>query len=115
MTNRPIANALLSVGSLYTARADSTGAFVLRAVAGDQTVTARAPGYTTVTADTTIAKDSTVSIGYIRLVALTAPQGQPTLQPPPIPTPLPSPSPSPASTMAPVPAVSPAASGAPTP
>ena len=57
MTNRPIANALLSVGSLYTTRADVNGGFTLRAVAGDQTVTARAAGYATVTADTTITKD----------------------------------------------------------
>jgi len=104
MTNRPIPNALLSVGSLYTARADVNGGFVLRAVAGDQTVTARAAGYSTATADTTIPKDGTVSIGYIRLVPLTTPAGLPTLAPPPVPTPraspaatlLPSASPSPA-------------------
>ncbi len=101
MTNRPIANALLSVGSLYTTRADVNGGFTLRAVAGDQTVTARAAGYATVTADTTITKNSTVSIGYIRLVPLIFPQGQPTLQPPTIPTP--SASPSPAATAAPRP------------
>lgn len=87
MTNRPIPDALLSVGSLYTAHADVNGAFRLRAVAGDQTVTARAPGYSTVTADTTIPKDETVSIGYIRLVPLTYPAGQATLAPPPTPTP----------------------------
>ena len=100
MTNRPIPNALLSVGSLYTTRADVNGGFMLRAVAGDQTVTAarrrlrrppppirRSP------------KDGTVSIGYIRLVPLIAPAGQPTLQPPAIPTP--SASPSPAATTAP--------------
>lgn len=94
-TNRPIPYALLSVGSLFTTRADVNGAFVLRAVTGDQTVTARAAGYTTATADTTIAKDSTVSIGYIRLVPLTYPAGQPTLAPPSTPSPRPSPSTSP--------------------
>ncbi|MGB8910516.1 MAG: carboxypeptidase regulatory-like domain-containing protein, partial [Candidatus Cybelea sp.] len=73
MTNRPIPNALLSVGSLYTTRADVNGAFMLRTVAGDQTVTARAPGYSTATADTTIPKDGTVSVGYVRLVPLTFP------------------------------------------
>src|SRR6202042_2155983 len=78
MTNRPIANALVSVGSLYTVRADANGAFILRGVAGDQPVTARAAGYSTATADTTIPKDDTVSIGYIRLVPLTYPAGQPT-------------------------------------
>lgn len=102
MTNRPIANALLSVGSLYTGRADATGAFLLRAVAGDQTVTARAPGYTTATADTTIPKDGTVSIGYIRLVPLYVPSGQPTLMPPATPSPRPSATPaSPASSASP--------------
>jgi len=94
MTNRPIPNALLSVGSLYTTRADVNGGFVLRAVAGDQTVTARAAGYSTASADTTIPKDGTVSIGYIRLVPLTAPVGQPTLSPPATPSPHPSPAPS---------------------
>jgi hypothetical protein len=87
MTNRPIANALVSVGSLYTVRADANGGFMLRTVAGDQTVTARAAGYSTATADTTIPKDDTVSIGYIRLVPLTYPAGQPTLAPPATPIP----------------------------
>jgi hypothetical protein len=117
MTNHPIPNALLSVGSLYTARADVNGGFMLRAVAGDQTVTARAAGYGTATADTTITKDTTVSIGYIRLVPLITPHGEATLQPPVIPTP--SASPSPAATTAPSAApsasTSPAATGAPTP
>jgi hypothetical protein len=81
---------------------------MLRAVAGDQTVTARAAGYTTATADTTIPKDSTVSIGYIRLAPLSAPQGQPTLSPPSTPTPAASAAPSL------TPAASPAASTAPT-
>lgn len=93
MTNRPIPNALLSVGSIYTTRADARGAFTLRTVTGDQTVTARAPGYGTATADTTITKDSVVSIGYIRLVPLTRAEGQPTLAPPPTPSPVVSPTP----------------------
>lgn len=96
MTNHPIGYALISVGSLYTAHADVNGAFLMRAVTGDQTVTARAAGYSTATADVTITKDTTVSAGYIRLVPLTAPAGEPTLQPPIVPTPTPSPSPSPA-------------------
>jgi Carboxypeptidase regulatory-like domain len=113
MTNHPIANALLSVGSLYTMHADVNGAFLLRAVAGDQTVTARAAGYSTTTADTTIPKDATVSVGYIRLVPLTAPRGQATLQPPPVPTPSPSPSPpSPAVSASPVLTASPAPAAA---
>jgi hypothetical protein len=111
MTNRPIANALVSVGSLYTVRADVNGAFNLRAVAGDQTVTARAAGYTTATADTTITKDGTVSIGYIRLVPLTAPAGQPTLAPPATPSPRPSPTTSPGV----LPSVTPLPGATPTP
>jgi hypothetical protein len=112
MTNRPIPNALVSVGSLYTTNADVNGAFDLRAVAGDQTVTARAPGYTTASADATIAKDGTVSVGYIRLVSLTAPTGQPTLAPPATPTPQSSPTPAPATT-APSATSAPAASPSP--
>lgn len=94
MTNHPVGYALVSVGSLYTGHADVNGAFTLRAVTGDQTVTARAAGYSTATADVTITKDTTVSAGYIRLVPLTAPVGEPTLQPPIVPTPTPAPSPS---------------------
>jgi Carboxypeptidase regulatory-like domain len=103
MTNRPIPNALVSVGSLYTTRADVKGAFVLRSVSGDQTVTARAAGYATASADTTINKDATVSIGYIRLVPLTGPAGQPTLAPPA------TPSPAPAASATPVASATPAA------
>jgi Carboxypeptidase regulatory-like domain len=113
MTNRPIPNALVSVGSLYTSRGDVNGAFTLRAVAGDQTVTARAPGYSTATADTTIDKDATVSIGYIRLVPLTAPQGQPTLAPPATPTPKASASPAPAASAAPTGSAAPSTSPSP--
>jgi Carboxypeptidase regulatory-like domain len=126
MTNRPIPNALVSVGSLYTTRADVRGGFTLRAVAGDQTVTARAAGYSTTTADATIPKDQTVSIGYIRLVPLTAPAGEPTLSPPATPTPRASPTPavvapsaspsasaSPATSASPVTTASPAASVSP--
>jgi hypothetical protein len=107
MTNRPIPNALVSVGSLYTANADVNGAFDLRAVAGDQTVTARAPGYSTATADATIVKDDRISIGYIRLVPLNYPAGQPTLAPPATPTPRASATPVPAATTSPLPASSP--------
>jgi hypothetical protein len=118
MTNRPIPNALLSVGSLFTTRADVKGGFTLRAVAGDQTVTARAAGYSTTTADTTIPKDGTVSIGYIRLVPLTYPAGQPTLAPPPTAAPRITPSaavaaPSASPSLAPSASPSPAASESP--
>lgn len=109
-TNRPIPNALISIGSLFTTRADVNGGFVLRAVTGDQTVTARAAGYTTVTTDTTIAKDSTVSIGYVRLVPLTYPTGQPTLSPPSTPAPRTTPTPSATASSAAAPGASPAPS-----
>lgn len=112
MTNRPIANALVSIGSLYTTRADVGGAFSLRTVAGDQTVTARAAGYSTATADTTIPKDGTVSIGYIRLLPLTAPVGQPTLMPPPTPTPEASPT---AAASSPTPSLTPSLAPSATP
>lgn len=118
MTNRPIANALVSVGSLYTASADARGAFVLaRVPAGDQTVTGRAPGYSTGSADVTVLKDKTVSAGYVRLVPLIHPEGQPTLPPPATPTPQPSPtpggSPSAAPTQAPAPGIAPTPGGTP--
>src|SRR5262249_7469444 len=95
MTNRPIPSALLSVGSLYTTTADPNGAFTLSKVpTGDQTVTARAPGYNYPTADTTVLKDQPVAVGYVRLVPSVHPASQPTLPPPPTPSPAPSPSPS---------------------
>ena len=97
MTNNPIPGAIVSVGSLYTASADSKGVFLLDKVpAGDQTVTARAPGYGTDSADVTVKKDAGISAGYIRLVPTIHPAGQPTLPPPATPTPAPpSPAPSP--------------------
>lgn len=113
MTNRPLPGSLVSVGSLYTAAADANGAFTLGKVpAGDQTVTARAAGYDTASADVTIQKDRTASAGYIRLVPLIHPAGQPTLAPPATPapaTPSPSPSPSPAASTSPSPAPTPSA------
>jgi hypothetical protein len=115
MTNRPVSNAVVSVGSLYTARADVNGGFILRTVAGDQTVTARAAGYSTATADTTIAKDATVSIGYIRLVPLTSPQGQPTLAPPATPTPFASATPRTAASTMPLVSASPLPTASATP
>ncbi len=94
-TNRPIPSALVSVGSLYTTAADPNGAFTLTKVpAGDQTVTARAPGYDSATADTTVQKDQAVSVGYLRLVPTIHPEGQPTLPPPPTPSPAPTAEPS---------------------
>ncbi len=92
MTNRPIPAAIVSVGSLYTASADARGAFVLaRVPAGDQTVTARAPGYSTADGDVTVLKDKYASVGYLRLVPLVHAAGQATLAPPPTPSPAPTP------------------------
>ena len=108
MTNKPIASALVSVGSVYTTQADARGGFVLTKVPiGDQTVTARSPGYTTASADTEVKKDAPADIGYIRLVPLVTPVGQPTLPPPPTAPPA-TPSPAPAASAAsPSPSASP--------
>lgn len=112
MTNRPIANALVSVGSLYTAASDARGVFLLGKVpAGDQTVTGRAPGFSTGSGDVTVLKDRTVSVGYVRLVPIIHPEGQPTLQPPA--TPSPQPSPTAAATQPPAPGVAPTPGGTP--
>ncbi len=112
MTNRPLPNALVSVGSLYTASADARGAFVLGKVpAGDQTVTARAPGYSYGTGDVTVLKDRIVSVGYVRLVPVIHPEGQATLPPPA--TPSPQPSATAPATEAPAPGIAPTPGGAP--
>jgi Carboxypeptidase regulatory-like domain len=117
MTNKPISGALVSVGSLYTGSADAKGAFYLNTVPiGDQTVTARAPGYDTASADVTVFKNKTVDAGYVRLVPVIHPDGQPTLPPPPTPAPA-APAPaagsSPAATGTPVPSPSPATAASP--
>lgn len=116
MTNRPIPGALVSVGSLYTSSADARGAFTLERVpAGDQTVTARAPGYSTGEGDVTVLKDHTVSVGYVRIVPLVHPEGQPTLSPPATPSPRPSAVPTVAPTQPPAPGVAPTPGGQPVP
>lgn len=86
-TNLPISNALVSVGSLYTASTDGRGGFVIAHVPiGQQTVTVRAPAYVTITTTVAVAKDQGVSIGYARLVPIAMPGGMSTLAPPPIPS-----------------------------
>lgn len=88
MTNRPIANAIISVGSLYTATADGNGAFTLaRIPIGQQTITARMPGFSTDSAPIRVRKNETTQAGYLRLVPITKPASVPTLPPPPTPTP----------------------------
>lgn len=101
-TNRPIANAIVSVGSLYTATADGQGAFTFSTIpVGVQTVTARSPGYTTDSADVEIAKNKTGSVGYLRLVPVAKPASLPTLPPPATPTPAPEPTATPATGVTP--------------
>jgi len=123
-TNRPIPTAIISVGSLYTATADGYGAFTLEHIpVGLQTVTARMPGFTTVSSPIRIKKDATSSIGYLRIVPITKPDSVPTLPPPPTPTPAPTseatwtpsdqPSGSPAPSVSPASAASPAGAAMP--
>lgn len=95
-TNRPISNALVSVGSLYTAYADSQGAFTLATIpAGPQNVTARSAGYTTNSVKVRVKKNVTVSAGYVTLMPVVfgagpapspAPTGSPADQPSSAPT-----------------------------
>lgn len=88
MTNRPIANAIVSVGSLYTATADANGAFILPHIPiGQQTVSARMPGFGTDSAPIRVRKNETAQAGFLRLVPITKPASLPTLPPPPTPTP----------------------------
>jgi hypothetical protein len=89
-TNRPLPNAFVSVGSLYTVSADPQGAFTMpRVPIGTQTVTARAAGYTTANADIDVGKNHTSDAGYLRLTPVAS--NLPTLPPPPTPTPGPTP------------------------
>ncbi|MEO9170989.1 MAG: carboxypeptidase-like regulatory domain-containing protein [Candidatus Baltobacteraceae bacterium] len=123
MTNKPVPNAIVSVGSIYTVSADAHGAFTMpRIPIGSQSVTARAPGFTTTTADVRIHKDKTATVGYLRVVPLAKPESVSTLPPPaPEPTETPaavatwvpaSPSPSDSPTLMPTSAPSPPASPA---
>jgi hypothetical protein len=92
-TNQPLANALVSVGSLFTTTSDAKGGFVLDHVPiGQQSVTVRDAGYTDVTVPVTVTKDQTTSLGYARMVPIAMPAGTTTLAPPPLPpTPTPAP------------------------
>ena len=116
-TNRPIGNALISVGSLYTTTADPEGAFILQSIPiGRQVVTARMPGYSTDNTTILVRKDRTIAVPYLRLVSLTLPAGTPTLAPPAMPAPAGTAVPtwSPPGTT-PVPTATPAASATPAP
>ncbi|MGH7737832.1 MAG: carboxypeptidase-like regulatory domain-containing protein [Candidatus Tyrphobacter sp.] len=86
-SNLPIANAIVSVGSLFTASTDGQGAFVIsRVPVGQQSVSVRAPAYTTVTTNVVVAEDEGTSVGYVRLVPIAMPAGMTTLPPPSIPS-----------------------------
>ncbi|MHB8433695.1 MAG: carboxypeptidase-like regulatory domain-containing protein [Candidatus Tyrphobacter sp.] len=101
-TNQPIGNALVSVGSLYTASTDGRGAFLIaRVPVGQQIVTVRAPAYTTVDVTVAVTKDQGISIGYARLLPIAMPAGMTTLPPPPVPSAPPSQSPTPLPTQTP--------------
>lgn len=103
--NRPVANALVSVGSLYTAYSDPTGAFTLSNIPiGHQQVTASAGGYSHNSLTAMVHQNETTNVGYLRIMPLT---GGPTAPPPPTPTPTPGiATPIPAETAAPSPVAS---------
>lgn len=83
--NRPIPNALVDVGALYTGYANPDGAFSLSGVPiGRQGLNASAPGYQTTSVTVLVHKNQTTNAGYVRLLPLT---GGPTAPPPPTPTP----------------------------
>jgi hypothetical protein len=87
-TNQPIANAIVSVGSLFVTSADGQGAFTIPHVpVGQQAVIARMPGFTTDSTTVRVRKDQTAQAGYLRLVSMTKPAAVSTLPPPPTPTP----------------------------
>ncbi|HUN28456.1 MAG TPA: carboxypeptidase-like regulatory domain-containing protein [Alphaproteobacteria bacterium] len=87
-SNKPIADAIVSVGSLFVITTDAQGGFVLPHVpVGLQTVTARMPAFTTDATSVRVKKDMTAQAGYLRLVPLSKPEAVPTLPPPATPTP----------------------------
>ncbi|NNM92240.1 MAG: carboxypeptidase regulatory-like domain-containing protein [Candidatus Eremiobacteraeota bacterium] len=92
-TNLPIPEALVSVGSLYTATADKEGGFVLTGVPiGNQVVQVHAPGYTFVSKRIFVLQNKTANARYLRLVPAALPAGEATLPPPGTPSPSPEPS-----------------------
>ncbi len=115
-TNRPIPQALVSVGSLFTANADKQGGFVLTGVPiGNQVVEVHAPGYTFMSKRVFVLQNKTANARYIRLVPAALPVGQATLPPPATPSPSPAPSANAAATQSPVPTSAPTVAPTPTP
>uniref|UniRef100_E6Q447 Uncharacterized protein n=1 Tax=mine drainage metagenome TaxID=410659 RepID=E6Q447_9ZZZZ len=103
-TNLPIPEALVSVGSLYTATADKEGGFVIPGVPiGNQVVQVHAPGYTYVSKRIFVLQNKTANARYLRLVPAALPAGEATLPPPGTP----SPSPEPSTSASPEPSASP--------
>ena len=106
--NRPVAGALVSIGSVYTGTSDPRGGFVLSTIPiGEQEITASAPGYQRASITVTVHKDRTSDAGYLRILPLS---GGPTAPPPPvpssaapIPTPVPALTPAPGSSVSPKP------------
>ncbi len=111
-TNRPIPQALVSVGSLYTVSADKEGGFVLTGVPiGNQVVQVHAPGYTFVSKKVFVLQNKTANARYLRLVPAALPAGEATLPPPGTP----SPSPEPSTSASPVTSASPSPTGSTSP
>src|SRR5579884_2637944 len=82
--NRPVPNALISVGSLFTATSDPNGAFIISNIPiGHQEVTASVPGYERNSVVAMVHENQTTNIGYLRIMPLT---GGPTAPPTPTPT-----------------------------
>ncbi|HEY8313264.1 MAG TPA: carboxypeptidase-like regulatory domain-containing protein [Candidatus Baltobacteraceae bacterium] len=103
--NRPIPNALVSIGALYTAYADVAGGFTLTTIPiGVQTVTATAPGFSRNSMDVHVFKNRTSSAGYVRLLPVG--NTSPTAPPPPTPGPTAGPQEVPEQTPAPLGATS---------
>jgi Carboxypeptidase regulatory-like domain len=85
--NRPVAKALVSVGSIWTAYSDPGGAFMIPNIPiGAQEVTASAAGYESNSSRARIHEHQTTNIGYLRIMPLT---GGPTAPAPPTPSPTP--------------------------
>ncbi|MDH2909012.1 MAG: carboxypeptidase-like regulatory domain-containing protein [Candidatus Eremiobacteraeota bacterium] len=115
-TNLPIPEALVSVGSLYTATADKEGGFVLTGVPiGNQVVQVHAPGYTFVSKRIFVLQNKTANARYLRLVPAALPAGEATLPPPGTPSPSPSPEPSTSASPEPSASPSPTVSASPSP
>lgn len=104
--NRPVGNALVSVGSLYTVYTDALGGFTLSNIPiGSQEVTASAPGFDRASATARVRKGRTANVSYIRIVPVNATETAP---PPPTPTPSPEPTEEPTTAPSAAPSATPA-------